>query len=183
MIKEEQLLNSKILIIDDETANVCLLEDLLGERGYKNLKIVTDSRLAFETYKQFKPDLILLDLNMPHVDGMTLLKQFNNVEKDNYAPVMILTAQSDNEIRFEALEAGAKDFLSKPFDLFEVILRIKNMLEVRLLVNQLSKYNAILEEKIQDRNLDLAESQSRLEHEIAEREKVMRQLKRSSERA
>ncbi len=179
MIKENQLLNAKILIIDDESANVMLLEQLLKQKGYTNFISITDPREAVKTYENFLPDLVLLDMNMPHKDGLTLLKEFNELEKDSYAPVMILTAQTDNKIRLQALEAGTRDFLSKPFDLLEVALRIRNMIEVRLLNNQVKMYNEILEGKVQERSVDLAASQLRLEHEIAERQKMMEELKRA----
>ena len=118
-------------------------------------------------------------MNMPNKNGLVLLKEFNELERDSYAPVMILTAQTDNEIRIKALEAGARDFLCKPFDLMEVALRIRNMIEVRLLNNQVQMYNEILEGKIQERSVDLAASQLRLEHEIAERQKMMEKIKQA----
>ncbi len=179
MIEENQILNAKILIIDDESANIMLLEQLLKQKGYQHYTSISDPRKATQTYEQFCPDLVLLDMNMPHKDGLTLLKEFNELEKDSYAPVMILTAQTDNKIRIEALEAGARDFLSKPFDLVEVSLRIRNMIEVRLLNNQVKMYNEILEGKVQERSVDLAATQLRLEHEIAQRQKMVEEIKRA----
>jgi cyclic di-GMP phosphodiesterase len=177
MITEQQILNAKIFIIDDEPANVKLLVNFLRKSSYKNLVSITDPRDAVKTYQEVHPDLILLDMNMPHKDGLTLLEEFNQLEIDNYPPVMVLTAQTDKEIRLKALKAGARDFLSKPFDLIEVSLRIKNMLETRLLSNQVRMYSRILEEKFQERSVDLAASQLKLEHEIEERQKMVRKLK------
>jgi len=171
MITEQEIFSSKILIIDDEMANIKLLEQLLTQNGYKNLISITDPREAIKTYQEVNPDLVLLDLNMPHKDGFTLLEEFNHLERDNYPPVMVLTAQGEKGARIKALKAGARDFLSKPFDLIEVSLRIKNMLEIRLLNNRLLMYSRILEEKIQERSVDLVASQLRLEHKIEERKK------------
>lgn len=139
MIEKGELLKAKILIVDDQPPNVLLLEKFLKSIGYTNLRSTTDSREAVPIYKEFQPDLLLLDLNMPHIDGFGVLAQLNTIEKDSYLSVLILTAQTDQESRLRSLGLGAKDYLSKPFDMVEVGIRIRNTLEVRLLMNKLEQ--------------------------------------------
>ena len=151
-------LKAKILIVDDEQANVSLLEDILENEGYSNFESTQDSRKALDMYKKSRPDLVLLDLNMPHMDGFQVMEQLREVEKGSYAPILILTAQSDRNIRLNALAAGARDFIEKPFDITEVIHRISNMLEIRLLHNQVRDQNQILEKKVSERTHELEET-------------------------
>ncbi|MFQ5451744.1 MAG: response regulator [Nitrospinaceae bacterium] len=166
MITTEQIHNARILIVDDEPANVMLLEQMLKQEGYTSVHSLTDPREAAAQYRTINPELVLLDLNMPHMNGFQVLEQLKEIEKEYYAPVMILTAQPDHQTRINALDAGAKDFLSKPFDLLEVSIRIRNMLEVRLLNNQVLLYNQMLADKVQGCSVDLAAAQLRLEHEM-----------------
>ena len=151
-------LKAKILVIDDEQANIALLEDILENEGYTHCKSTHDSRQALDMYREMRPDLVLLDLNMPYLDGFQVMEQLREVEKGSYAPIVILTAQSDRNIRLSALAAGARDFIEKPFDITEVVHRISNMLETRLLHNQVRDQNQILEEKIQERTHELEET-------------------------
>ncbi len=164
MIKDQDILSSRILIIDDEPANVLLLEKLLHQEGYRFIQSITDPSLASQIYQDFEPDLILLDLNMPKVNGFQVMEILQELEKDSYLPVLILTAQNDKFTRLKALKKGAKDFVNKPFDLAEVCFRIKNILEVRLLHNQIKNQNKILEQKIQERTKELKESHEHLMH-------------------
>jgi len=151
-------LKAKILIIDDEQANITLLEDILDNEGYSHFKSTQDSRKALDMYKEIRPDLVLLDLNMPHLDGFQVMEQLKEVEKDSYAPILVLTAQADRNIRLNALAAGARDFIEKPFDITEVVHRISNMLEIRLLHNQVRNQNQILEKKVEIRTHELEET-------------------------
>ena len=151
-------LKAKILIVDDEQANVSLLEDILENEEYAHFKSTLDSREAFDLYKQFRPDVVLLDLNMPHLDGFQVMEQLNELEKGSYAPILVLTAQSDRNTRLRALAAGARDFIGKPFDITEVSRRISNMLEIRLLHNQIRDQNQVLEEKVLTRTRELEET-------------------------
>ncbi len=151
-------LKAKILIVDDEQANIALLEDVLDNEGYTFFKSTADSRETLSLYKEFRPDLVLLDLNMPHLDGFEVMEQLQEVEKNSYAPILVLTAQSDRNTRLRALAAGARDYIEKPFDITEVIRRISNMLEIRLLHNQVRDQNRILEEKVQARTRELEET-------------------------
>lgn len=131
MIRPTDILNGKILIVDDEEANVALLEQLLKGGGYLNVSSTTDSGKVCELHLINHFDLILLDLNMPGMDGFQVMENLKQIERDSYIPVLVLTAHPDHKVR--ALKAGARDFLSKPFDLAEVLARVQNMLEVRLL--------------------------------------------------
>jgi putative two-component system response regulator len=154
----------KILIIDDEPSNVALLEDILSEAGYKQLRSVTDSRLALETCYAFAPDLILLDLMMPHVDGFTILHSLRSGGDDIFLPVIVLTADANEETKRAALGAGATDFLLKPLDYLEVVLRIANLLEMRRLHVQLDTQRAALEDALRERSLELREAHFHLEN-------------------
>ncbi len=119
----------KTLIIDDDAINVALLEAMLLDNGYTHIKSITDPRLAFETCNTFKPDLILLDWLMPHLDGSIILRSLRASSSEVYLPVIVLTADTTNETKHLALHIGATDFLLKPFDQVEVLLRIRNLLE------------------------------------------------------
>ncbi len=151
-------LKAKILIVDDEPANIALLEDILEEQGYAYFRSTSDSRDALKMYEEMRPDLVLLDLNMPHLDGFQVMEQLKELEQDSYAPILVLTAQSDRMTRIKSLEAGARDFIGKPFDLIEVKQRIANMLEIRLFHNQTRDQNRLLELKVKERTYELEET-------------------------
>ncbi len=134
LIEPEKILGCRILAIDDEEANVLLLRNLLQREGYTNVHCLTDSSEALKTYIDIEPDLVLLDLMMPEVDGFQLLEAFSRHDAANeFRPVLVLTADTTIQARRKALALGAKDFVSKPFDVIEVGLRISNLLETRLL--------------------------------------------------
>lgn len=154
--------NAKILIVDDNPANVMLLEKLLKISGYNNIKTTTDSRKTFALYTEFKPDLLLLDFRMPYLDGFQVMEQLNSYKEDDYLPIVMITAQDDREHRLKALKTGAKDFIAKPFDNTEVIMRIRNILEIRLLYNKVRFNNHQLEEKVQERIKEFQELQIEL---------------------
>jgi len=154
----------KILVIDDESLNVALLEDMLSEAGYKQVRSVTDSRLALETCYTFAPDLILLDLMMPHVDGFSILHSLRSAGDEVFLPVVVLTADASEETKRGALGAGATDFLLKPLDHLEVLLRIANLLEMRRLHIQLDTQRAALEDALRERSLELREAHLILEN-------------------
>ncbi|KWV91791.1 response regulator [Erythrobacter sp. YT30] len=134
LIEPEKILGCRILAIDDEEANVVLLRNLLQREGYTDVHCLTDSSEALKTYIDIEPDLVLLDLMMPEIDGFQLLEAFSRHDAaDEFRPVLVLTADTTIQARRKALALGAKDFVSKPFDLIEVGLRISNLLETRLL--------------------------------------------------
>jgi putative two-component system response regulator len=153
----------KILVIDDEPTNVALLEDMLSDGGYMRVKSIMDSRLALETCTAFAPDLILLDLVMPHLDGFTVLESLRAQGSELFLPVIVLTADANEESKRRALRAGATDFLLKPFDQLEVLLRINNLLETRRLHVLLDNQRAALEDAVHARSSELRAVELELE--------------------
>lgn len=153
----------KILILDDEPANVALLEDMVAEGGYTRVKSVTDSRLALETCESFEPDLILLDLMMPHVDGFAILESLRSDSPATFLPIIVLTADASEATKLRALRAGATDFLLKPFDQLEVLLRMTNLLETRRLHLQLDMQVAAYADAVRERTSELREAQTLLQ--------------------
>jgi PAS domain S-box-containing protein len=159
MITEQEILNASILIVDDQQSNVSLLEDILHESGYTNIATTVDPLEVCALYQKDRQDLILLDLQMPVMDGFQVMEELKKIEMAGYLPVLVITAQPDHKLR--ALAAGAKDFIAKPFDLVEVQTRIHNMLEVRLLYKKLQSYNKELEQTVQLRTAELQASEAR----------------------
>jgi len=159
MISKPEILNAKILVVDDQEANVRLLEQMLSDGGYTHISSTMNPHDVADLYRQNRYDLILLDLQMPGMDGFQVLEGLKKIETYGYLPVLVITAQPGHKLR--ALQAGAKDFVSKPFDLIEVQTRIHNMLEVRLLYKQLENYNKVLEQTVAERTAELRESEAR----------------------
>jgi PAS domain S-box-containing protein len=159
MLSRQEILNASILIVDDQPANVLLLEELLHDAGYTRMASTTDPYAVIELHRKNRYDLILLDLQMPGMDGFQVLEGLKTIETDGYLPVLVITAQPDHKLR--ALAAGAKDFVAKPFDLIEVQTRIHNMLEVRLLYQQLEDSNKVLEQTVLERTAELRASEAR----------------------
>lgn len=138
LIDIPEILSRRILAIDDEEANVLLLRNLLQREGYFDVHTLTDSSAALQTYIDLQPDLVLLDLMMPEVDGFQLLEAFSRHDAaDEFRPVLVLTADTTIQAKRRALALGAKDFVAKPFDVIEVGLRISNLLETRILYERL----------------------------------------------
>ncbi|PIQ95865.1 MAG: two-component system response regulator [Nitrospinae bacterium CG11_big_fil_rev_8_21_14_0_20_56_8] len=167
MIDEEEILHSRLLIVDDEKANVLLLEEALKHKGYTSVRSTTDPLRACKIYVECRPDLVLLDLRMPRMDGFQVMAELRRIEKNSYVPILVLTAQTDYTSRMRALDAGAKDLLGKPFDLLEVFSRIRNILEVRLLHNQIQNQNRILETRVQERTRELEDTRYEVIHRLA----------------
>lgn len=153
------ILNASILIVDDQESNVQLLEQLLGEAGYTRVTSTMNPQEVCALHRRNDYDLILLDLQMPGVDGFQVMEGLKTNETDGYLPVIVLTAQPGHKLR--ALQSGARDFISKPFDLVEVRTRIRNMLEVRLFYKMLEDYSRELEKTVQERTAELRESEAR----------------------
>src|SRR6266513_2948980 len=150
----------RILIVDDEPANVALLEDMLSDQSYVQVKSTTDSREVVELCSEFDPDLILLDLFMPHMDGFTVLEALSGNRTEVFLPIIVLTADVNEQTKLRALNLGATDFLNKPLDHIEVLLRIRNMLETRRIHQLLDNRRAALEEAIQARTSELHDVQA-----------------------
>ncbi len=156
MINTSDILLGKILIVDDQEANVRLLERMLGSAGYTSVASTTAPLEVCDLHRKNRYDLILLDLQMPVMDGFQVMENLKKVELDDYLPVLVITAQPEHKLR--ALKAGAKDFVGKPFELAEVLARVSNMLEVRLLHKKLHNYNDVLEQRVRERTTDLQEN-------------------------
>jgi len=143
MVSNADILNAGILIVDDLEANVQLLEQMLRGAGYACITSTRDPRAVCALHRDNNYDLILLDLRMPGMDGFQVMESLKEIETDGYLPVLAVTAQPAHKLR--ALQSGAKDFVSKPFDLAEVLMRVHNMLEVRLLHKAARDYGKMLE--------------------------------------
>jgi putative two-component system response regulator len=170
MFDESKIKQAKILIVDDQSANVSLIEKMLDIEGYTNVMSTTDPTRVETIYAEQNSDLILLDLNMPVMDGYQVLAKIRKVDPD-YPPIIVLTAQSDRESRIRALDIGARDFLAKPFDRVELMTRIRNMLEVRIMAKAMKNQNTILDSMVKERTKEL--NDTRLE--------VIRRLGRAAE--
>jgi PAS domain S-box-containing protein len=153
------ILDARILIVDDQAANVQLLDQLLGSAGYTQVSATMKPEEVCALHRKNAYDVILLDLQMPVMDGFQVMEGLKTSTTDDYLPVIVLTAQPGHKLR--ALQAGAKDFISKPFDLVEVKTRIHNMLEVRLLYKKLADHNRLLEATVAERTAELRESEAR----------------------
>ncbi|MBM3951421.1 MAG: response regulator [Rhodospirillales bacterium] len=170
--------SARILIVDDNQANVQLLQALLDREGYTNVTGVTDPRDVIPLCEVNRYDLILLDIRMPHMNGFGVMAALKKADPGDYLPVLVLTAQTDRTTRIRALELGAKDFVNKPFDATEVMNRIANMLEVRLLYNERRRQKEILEDKVRERTAELAQRNRDLEDARLD---VIRRLGRAGE--
>jgi CheY-like chemotaxis protein len=148
MISSSDILNSKVLIVDDQEANVRLLERILRGAGHASVASTMDPRQVCELHRKNRYDLILLDLQMPGMDGFQVMEGLKEIETEGYLPVLVITAEPGHKLR--ALQAGAKDFISKPLDLAEVRARAYNMLEVRLLHMETKNYSKVLEQTVRE---------------------------------
>ncbi|MHB1529359.1 MAG: HD domain-containing phosphohydrolase [Acidiferrobacteraceae bacterium] len=156
MISPSDILCSKLLIVDDLEANVRLLDRVLRSAGYVSIESTSNPSEVCTLYCTNHYDLILLDLQMPIMDGFQVMESLKKIEQDSYLPVLVMAAQRDHKLR--ALKAGATDFIAKPWDLAEVLARVHNMLEVRLLHKELHHYNDVLEQRVSERTAALQES-------------------------
>jgi len=158
-ISDRDILGAGILIVDDQESNVSLLEQMLGDAGYTNVASTMKPQEVCTLHRKNRYDLILLDLQMPGMDGFQVIEALKTNDADGYLPVVVITAQPGHKLR--ALRAGARDFVSKPFDLVEVKTRIRNTLEVRLLYRELEVCNKLLEQTVRERTAELRESEAR----------------------
>jgi formate hydrogenlyase transcriptional activator len=179
MIAPAEILNAKILIVDDQQANVQLLEQMLGDAGYLRVSSTMNPKQVCGLYRENRYDLILLDLQMPGMDGFQVMDGLKEVESGGYVPVLVITAQPGHKLR--ALTAGAKDFISKPFDLVEAKTRIHNMLEVRLLYKKIENYSKDLELTVRERTGELTDANIQLREEIQERRRGEESLRNANE--
>ena len=175
MIPTGSLEEAQLLIVDDERMNIVLLEELLQRAGYRRVASTTDSRTVLELFSQLQPDLILLDLMMPHLDGYAVLGQLRQlIPPGSYLPILVLTSDISNESKVRALRLGARDFMTKPFNATEAMLRVRNLLETRLLHLQLQEQkrlveeqNQVLEGRVRERTRALEEAHAEMLERLA----------------
>ncbi|MDB5874204.1 MAG: histidine kinase [Ramlibacter sp.] len=158
-ISEAEILAGRILVVDDQPVNINLLEQTLREAGYSDVSSTTSPQEVFALHRKNRYDLILLDLQMPGMDGFQVIEGLKTNERDGWLPVLVITAQPGHKLR--ALKSGAKDFISKPFELVEVTTRVRNMLEVRLLYRKLEGHAGELEKAVDERTAELRASEAR----------------------
>ncbi len=163
-----ELQECRILVVDDEEPNVRALRRLLARGGYGEVESTTDPRDVPRIFHEFRPDLLLLDLRMPHMDGFEIMEYLQGeIPEGEYFPILVLTGDLSPEVQERALSMGARDFVTKPFDSTEALLRIKNLLEARVLHLQLQAHNQTLEERVRERTRDLAEAQLEILNRLA----------------
>lgn len=167
MISQQQCQNATILIVDDQMTNIMLLESILQNAGYTHIHSIQDPTQVVPLFKELNPDLICLDIRMPELNGFQIMGQLNIIRQNAYLPILVLTSEEDRETRLRALESGAKDFLHKPFDKIEVLMRIRNLLEASLLNKAVSQQNETLEEIVKIRTRELKETQLDVVHRLA----------------
>lgn len=158
MISDKNIKDGRILIVDDKEENILLLEDILNKAGYKSVLCTSDPRDVLDLFVSFQPDLLLLDINMPHMSGFEVMDKIKEVFKSDYLPVLVLTAYHDRETRLHALRVGARDFVSKPFDNEEVLCRIRNLLEVTLAHRHIKNHNTLLDQEVESKTRELHET-------------------------
>jgi len=175
MVSPSDILNARILVVDDLQANVRLLEGMLRIAGYTCVESTTDPFQVCELHRKRRYALILLDLQMPGMDGFQVMEGLREIEEGGYLPVLVITAQPDLKLR--ALEAGAKDFVGKPFDMAELRARVRNILEVRLLHLETKNYSNLLEDTVREleRSREVIRLQNLEEQEMRERELALAQ--------
>lgn len=147
--------NERILIVDDEPANLKLLDKMLRAHGYRDVVLVNDSREALRHYLMARTDLILLDINMPHLNGYQVMEQLKTLNDPLLPPIVILTAQHDKEYLLRALAEGVRDFITKPFERIELLMRVRNLLDAQLAKRLMYDQKRLLEEMVQSRTEEL----------------------------
>lgn len=150
--------SARILVVDDERANLILMDRLLRAEGYRNLVLIADSREVMPIYWQAPPDLILLDIRMPHLTGFDILEQVAALDDPLAPPILVLTAEHSRDYMLRALRLGARDFIGKPFDRSEVVARVRNMLDVQLALRMMHDQRDVLEQLVQERTREIRDT-------------------------
>jgi len=177
-ILSDGVLSANILVVDDEPANLKLMERILASRGYSNVMSTQDPRQVKEMFLAQDTDLIILDLNMPYMDGYQVMEELKGLEDVHLPPILVVTAQNSSDYRQRALDNGGSDYVTKPFDAREVLSRVRNLLEVQLAQKYMRKQNELLDEKVQERTLALRLAHHRLQQTQLQ---VVRRLGRAAE--
>ena len=168
LVRADVARDARILIIDDQPANIDVLKRILRSAGFVLVNSTTDPLIGVELAQSWNPDLVLLDLHMPLLDGFGVLEAIRpQLSGGGYLPVLMLTADSSDETKRRVLAGGVKDFLTKPFDATEVVLRIGNLLETRSLYTTVRKQNELLEERVAERTRQLEEAQVEILQRLA----------------
>ena len=159
----ERLQSARLLIVDDNVANICLMQNILNRLGFGIVESTTDPRETFGLVEHFKPDLILLDLNMPHLDGFAVMNQLGRqIPRDTFLPILVVSSDGAGETIRKALAAGASDVQVKPFNTSELFMRVRNLLEMRFLHRELQNQNDTLEIKVAERTRELRDMQQQI---------------------
>lgn len=167
-MSEFNFADARILAVDDQVQNVTVLQRLLQRAGFEHVTTTTDPREAVRLFEVDQPDLVLLDLHMPEMDGFAVLDAIApRIPADTYLPVVFITADADTHLKKKALSLGAKDFVNKPFDATEIVLRIRNLLEARFLYREIEAQNVVLEERVRERTAELEQAQLELLHRLS----------------
>ncbi|MDP2654275.1 MAG: response regulator [Candidatus Omnitrophota bacterium] len=159
MISQEQILNARILIIDDQKLHARYLQKVLEDAGYRSVRTENDPLKALPVIHELQPDLIILDLDMPQLDGFQIIEHLNEFRRNNYLPILAVSPETSAEGRLKALQSGATDIVVQPFEVVEIVIRIRNMIEMRILHMQVQDQNKILESKVQERTKELRVTQ------------------------
>lgn len=173
-----ELSSACILVVDDEPANIKLLERMLAARHFSSVLSTRDPRQVLALVRNHDVDLILLDINMPHMDGYEVMEQLQSEIAESLPPILVLTAQHARDFRQRALDNGARDYVTKPFDPDELFSRVKNLLEVHHANKYMSRQNALLDERVQQRTIELELARQQL-HDS--RLQIVRRLGRAAE--
>lgn len=177
-MNESTLKEARILIVDDDVASTCLMTNFLDRLGYKRLESVNNTTTIFDVIESFKPDLILLDLMMPHINGFQVLEEIRKgVAPEARIPVIVLTGDASAQNKRKALSAGATDLLVRPFDHTEIIMRIRNLLQARFLSLEIQEHNRLLEKRVSDRTRELEDA---LENVQTAQKKMLQQERLSA---
>lgn len=164
---DSELRGSTVMVVDDEFVNVKVVRKYLKDAGYENFVTTNDSREALNLVRQQRPDVVILDVMMPHVDGLQILTAIRRDADLRHIPVLILTASDDTQTKLDALQLGATDFLRKPVDPTELVVRVRNVLIVKRHLDQLADHSAQLEKEVQKRTQELADSRTEVIHALA----------------
>jgi len=159
MISAAQVTNAKVLVVDDQKLHSLFLKNILNQDGFVNIVCINDPLKVLPTVSEFQPDLLVLDLIMPQLDGFQIMSQLVDFRKDHYLPILALSSEKSSDIRLRALQSGATDILNKPYETVEILFRIRNMIEMRFLHLEVKNQNVILEDKVQLRTKELRETQ------------------------
>ncbi|MBF0331043.1 MAG: response regulator [Candidatus Omnitrophica bacterium] len=158
MISAEAILNAKVLIVEDDKVSRRILETILLSSGFRNVRAIPNAKRIRKIYATFQPDLLILDLGLPGIDGFQVMRYLKDDQPDDYLPILVITSESDERVHLRALAGGAKDFLTKPYDRPKVLLRARNLIEVRLLYRELCGKNDELEQRVRERTKELRNS-------------------------